>query len=689
MLNKMLSQSIDTLKGIGKSKMKTFSEHNITTLRDLILYLPKSYEDRRNPTAIRNINSEGSYFVVGRVLNKNFKSNWKKSILNFDVIDSSGAMIHVTFFNAFYINNLIKEGKVYSFYGQISYNLGWLQMIHPEFCEAESESDIRGIVPVYSNIGSISGRQIRNFIKQINDIAPLENIEEWIPESILNTANVCSISYALKGIHFPKTKSQILEGRYRLIFGELLTLETGLLLIKGRSRGDKFGPVITGERMWDYIDKLPFELTEDQKKAASDISSDLSSSRPMNRLIQGDVGSGKTVLAESSMYAVAKAGYQSAFMAPTEILAKQHYNTISKTFNKYGLKCGLLVSNQSQKLKKSVLNDLKSGKIDVVIGTHAVISDNVKFNKLGLVITDEQHRFGVNQRRMLSEKSTNPNVMVMTATPIPRTIAVVVFGDLDISIIKTMPKGRKKIITRVCSDSSNSKISRDNVYENLREEIRKGRQGYVIAPLIDESDVIDANSATKLFEEMQLKFPDIKIALLHGEMNAETKEKIMEDFYNNKISLLVSTVVIEVGINVPNATVMVIENTERFGLAQLHQLRGRVGRGGDQSYCYLILNSKSETAITRAEIMESTSDGFIIAEEDLKLRGPGDILGKRQHGLPDLKFAHLTKHIDVLQKTLQIANEILVDDPKLTKEKNQMLKSRIKELYGDNLNLTL
>lgn len=685
----MLSQSIDTLKGIGKSKMKTFSEHNIATLRDLILYLPKSYEDRRNPTAIRNINSEGSYFVVGRVLNKNFKSNWKKSILNFDVIDSSGGMIHVTFFNAFYINNAIKEGKVYSFYGNIAYSLGWLQMIHPEFCEADSESDIRGIIPVYSNIGSISSRQIRNYIKQIDDICPFEKIEEWIPGNVLKTANVCSISYALKGIHFPKTKSQILEARYRLIFGELLTLEAGLLLIKGRAIDNKIGPVISGDTLWEYVDKLPFELTDDQKKAASDIANDLNSSKSMNRLIQGDVGSGKTVLTEASMYAAAKNGYQSAFMAPTEILAKQHYDSISKSFNKRGIKCALLVSNQSQKIKNNVLNGLKNGKIDVVIGTHAVISDNVEFKKLGLVITDEQHRFGVNQRRMLSEKSINPNIMVMTATPIPRTIAVVVFGDLDISIIKTMPKGRKKIITRVCRNFSDSKPSRDMVYENLKKEIGKGKQGYVIAPLIEESDVIDAISATRLYEEMQIKFPDVKIGLLHGEMSAEIKEKIMEDFYNNKISLLVSTVVIEVGINVPNATVMVIENSERFGLAQLHQLRGRVGRGEDQSYCYLILNSQSETSIARAEIMESTSDGFLIAEEDLKLRGPGDILGKRQHGLPDLKFAHLTKHIDVLHKSLKIANEILAEDPHLTSEKNYMLKNKIKEIYGDNLNLTL
>lgn len=686
---KMLDQSIDTLKGIGKSKMKTFSEHNMLTIRDLILYLPKSYEDRRNPISIRQITTEGNYFVVGRVINKNFKRNWKKSILNFDVIDQDGGMIHVTFFNALYLNNLIHEGDEYSFFGQVNYNLGWLQMIHPEFCKLGSKEDLRGIIPVYSSIGSISGRQIRNLIKQVDDICPFDKIEEWIADDVLKEANVCTISYALKGIHFPEFKSQILEGRYRLIFEELLTLETGLLLIKGRGGLDKKGPTIEGNRMWEYIDDLTFELTEDQKRAASDINLDLSSTKPMNRLIQGDVGSGKTVLAESAMYAAAKEGYQSAFMAPTEILAKQHYETISKSFLDRGIRCGLLVSKQSQKLKNNILKDLKNGKIDVIIGTHAVISDNVEFNKLGLVITDEQHRFGVNQRQMLSDKAINPNVMVMTATPIPRTIAVVIFGDLDISTIKTLPRGRKKVITRICRNSHGSTLSRDTVYEKVRDELNKGRQAYVIAPLIDESDSIDANSATELYEEMQLKFSKYEVGLLHGGMSSEEKSRIMEDFYNKKIDLLVSTVVIEVGINVPNASVMVIENSERFGLAQLHQLRGRVGRGEYQSYCYLILGSQSDTAISRAEIMESTSDGFVIAEEDLKLRGPGDILGKRQHGLPDLKFAHLTKHINVLQRSLEIANKILKDDPNLTKEKNATLKMRIKDLYGDNLNLTL
>ena len=685
----MLDQSIDILKGIGNRKMKIFSEHDISTLRDLILYLPKNYEDRRKPTAIRQINTEGNYFVVGKVINKSFKRKWKKSILNFDVIDQSGGMIHVTFFNAYYLNNLICDEEEYAFFGHVNYNLGWLQMVHPEFCKLGSKDDLRGIIPVYSNVGSISGRQIRNLIQQVNEICPFETVDEWLPSDILKESNVCTISYALGGIHFPEFKSQILEGRYRLIFEELLTLETGLLLIKGRGGFEKASPVISGEKMWEYIDDLSFNLTKDQQDAVSDIASDLSSTKPMNRLIQGDVGSGKTVLAESAMYAASKEGYQSAFMVPTEILAKQHYETISKTFQEKGIKCGLLISNQSQKLKNNILNDLKNGKIDVIIGTHAVISDNVEFNKLGLVITDEQHRFGVNQRQMLSEKSLNPNVMVMTATPIPRTVAVVIFGDLDISTIKTMPKGRKKIITKVCHDTDDPILTRDMVYDKVRNELQKGRQAYVIAPLIEESESIDANSATKLFEEMQSKFRDFKVGLLHGGMSTEEKNKIMEDFYNKKISLLVSTVVIEVGINVPNASVMVIENSERFGLAQLHQLRGRVGRGEYQSYCYLILGSKSDTAISRAKIMESTSDGFVIAEEDLKLRGPGDILGKRQHGLPTLKFAHLTKHIDILQKSLKVANKIIEDDPNLTKEKNHALKNKIIQLYGDNLNLTL
>ncbi|MCI5698285.1 MAG: ATP-dependent DNA helicase RecG [Clostridiales bacterium] len=681
----MNDKPVDSLKGIGKRKSEDLAKAGIYTFQDLIYYLPKSYEDRRSPTPIASIFGEGRYFVAGKVKNKKFKYMGRKSLLSFDVEDDGGGVLRVVFFNGIYVNNMIHQGDEYSFFGNVSYNGGRIQMVHPEFALVGSREDERGILPVYGDIGRVKGRQIRTLIRQIDSINPLGETEEWLCERVIDKANVCTTSYALRGIHFPREKKEILEGKYRLIFDELLTLETGLLLIRGKFGNRKNGVSISSKHMDEYVKLLPFSLTEDQKKVLREIARDMESSSAMNRLIQGDVGSGKTAIAEVAMYMTAKEGYQSVFMAPTEILARQHYESIGSSFQNLGIRCGLLVSKQSKKLREGILNRLADGEIDVIIGTHALLGDGVKFNKLGLVITDEQHRFGVNQRQILTEKGLNPNVMVMTATPIPRTMAVVVYGDLDISVIKSMPRGRKKIITKIAKN----KFERESTYLKVNEELKAGRQGYVISPLIEESDAIDANSALELYEEMSERFSDFNVALLHGRMTTDEKSKVMEAFYEGEVDLLVSTVVIEVGINVPNATVMVIENSERFGLAQLHQLRGRVGRGNFQSYCFLILNSDSEISNQRAEIMEMTSDGFIIAEEDLKLRGPGDILGTRQHGLPNLRFAHLTKHVDVMQNSLMIAKDILEDDPTLNKSKNRQLKERIKRLYGDGINLVL
>ncbi len=681
----MNDKPVDSLKGIGKRKSEDLAKAGIYTFQDLIYYLPKSYEDRRIPTPIASIFGEGRYFVAGKVKNKKFKYMGRKSLLSFDVEDDGGGVLRVVFFNGIYVNNMIHQGDEYSFFGNVSYNGGRIQMVHPEFALVGSREDERGILPVYGDIGRVKGRQVRTLIRQIDSINPLGETEEWLCERVIDKANVCTTSYALRGIHFPREKKEILEGKYRLIFDELLTLETGLLLIRGKFGNRKNGVSISSKHMDEYVKLLPFSLTEDQKKVLREIAGDMESSSAMNRLIQGDVGSGKTAIAEVAMYMTAKEGYQSVFMAPTEILARQHYESIGSSFQNLGIRCGLLVSKQSKKLREGILNRLADGEIDVIIGTHALLGDGVKFNKLGLVITDEQHRFGVNQRQILTEKGLNPNVMVMTATPIPRTMAVVVYGDLDISVIKSMPRGRKKIITKIAKN----KFERESTYLKVNEELKAGRQGYVISPLIEESDAIDANSALELYEEMSERFSDFNVALLHGRMTTDEKSKVMEAFYEGEVDLLVSTVVIEVGINVPNATVMVIENSERFGLAQLHQLRGRVGRGNFQSYCFLILNSESEISNQRAEIMEKTSDGFIIAEEDLKLRGPGDILGTRQHGLPNLRFAHLTKHVDVMQNSLMIAKDILEDDPTLNKSKNRQLKERIKRLYGDGINLVL
>ncbi|XVG95098.1 ATP-dependent DNA helicase RecG [Eubacteriales bacterium KG127] len=676
---------IETLKGIGKKKKDDLDKAGINTFLDLLYNIPQSYEDRRYPIDIASINKEGMYLIQGRVVNKRYKSYGRKAPLFFDVIDERGGLIKAVFFNGLYVNNMIKANEKYSFYGKVQNQGDYFQMIHPDFSQLDGKDDERGILPVYSNIGSITSRQIKSFVKQINQKAPLYEMKEWLSDEYRKSANICSIADAIEGIHFPRNKADILQGKYRLIFDELLTFQTGLLMIKGIKRDDKNGIYISGNQLWEYAEKLPFELTEGQKKALSDVASDLESNQSMNRLIQGDVGCGKTVIAECAMYASAREGYQSALMVPTEILAKQHYQTIGKNFSKLGIKCGLLISKQSKKLRDEILEQLKKGDLQVVIGTHAVLSDGVNFNNLGLVITDEQHRFGVNQRQLLTEKAFKPNVLVMTATPIPRTMAVVVYGDLDISVIRTMPKGRIKVITQV----ANNKSQRVHAYEKLRHELSKGRQGYVITPLVEESEAIDANSAHELYEELTKKFSEFSVRMLHGRMCSEEKNQVMEEFYRGEIDLLVSTVVIEVGINVPNASVMVIENSERFGLSQLHQLRGRVGRGKNQSFCTLINYSKSDAAVRRAEIMAEESDGFAIAEEDLKLRGPGDILGTRQHGIPNLKFAYLTRHVDIMQNALEISKKILGEDPYLIEEKNVHLREQVKKLFGESIKLVL
>lgn len=676
---------IEIIKGIGEKKKEDLDKAGINTFLDLLYNIPKNYEDRRYPIGIADIDKEGMYLIQGRVINKRYKSYGRKSPLSFDVADQSGAIIKVVFFNGMYVNNMIRTNEKYSFYGKVQNQGNFFQMIHPDFSVLGGKDDERGIVPVYSNIGSITSRQIKSFIKQIDHRAPISEIKEWLSDESIKSANICSTARAIRGIHFPKNKADILQGKYRLIFDELLTFQTGLLMIKGMKKDEKNGISISSNQLWEYAKQLPFELTEGQNNALSDVASDLEAHQSMNRLIQGDVGCGKTVIAECAMYASAREGYQSALMVPTEILAKQHYQTIGENFSKLGIKCGLLISKQSKKLKDNVLEKLEKGDIQVVIGTHAVLSEGVNFKNLGLVITDEQHRFGVNQRQILTEKGLNPNVLVMTATPIPRTMAVVVYGDLDISVIRTMPKGRMKIITKM----ANNRNQRVQVYEELRNELTKGRQGYVIAPLVEESEAIDANSAHELYEELAEKFSEFSVKMLHGRMSSEEKNQIMEDFYKGKIDLLVSTVVIEVGINVPNASVMVIENSERFGLAQLHQLRGRVGRGKYQSFCSLINYSKNDTAVRRGEIMVEESDGFVIAEEDLKLRGPGDILGTRQHGLPNLKFAYLTRHVDIMQNALEISKTILGKDPNLSDEKNSYLKERVEKLYGESIKLVL
>ena len=679
-----LYDGVDSLKGVGAKKKQAFNAKGIFSLEDLMLFYPRSFEDRRTITDICNLVPGQPALVCGQVLNAggNAAPYRRSNIFNVSVSDSTG-ILKIVFFNSYYKSAAFPKGESFIFYGRVTEGLnGTLQMAHPEFCKTGSRDDIRGILPVYPVIEGISQKEMRKYQKEIASLT--DNMEEWLPEDIREEERLADLSFALKNLHFPGTGKEYLMAKYRMIFDEFLTMESGLFLMKTENKVREKGPDYRETNMSPFIESLPFKLTKGQKEAWEDIYSDLLKEKPMNRLIQGDVGSGKTVIAEMAMYMAFKNGYQSVMMAPTEILAKQHYMSLQKDFEAHGIRTGLLCSSMKAADRKTTLEKLENGEIDVLVGTHAVIEPGVVFKNMGLVITDEQHRFGVRQRAVLSSKGNNPDVMIMTATPIPRTLAVILYGDSDISQIKTMPEGRKPVKTL-----SGGKRDRNRIYKHVQEEIDRGHQAYVVAPLIEESEKIDAMSAEELYQELKGRFKNNSVALIHGAMKQEEKDKVMTLFAEGSIQILVSTVVIEVGINVRNATVMVIENCERFGLAQMHQLRGRVGRGDDQSYCYLICHNNSEVAAKRAEILCRSTDGFVISEEDLKLRGPGEIFGTRQHGLPEMIFGDLVRHADVLEKTKNRAKQILKEDPSLSLEKNQGLRRRIIKMFGENISLNL
>ncbi len=678
-----LTDGIDVIKGIGEKKKKALNSKGIFTLEDLIWWFPKKYQDRRRTTDISKLTPGKEYLVEGTILSRRFGGNPynRRTPLSFLVADHTGRM-EVVYFNGRFIAKAFNINEQYTFYGKVSENMGRLQMIHPESHKSGSPDDIREVLPVYPEITGISQKEIRKYQRALRNL--YDDIEEWIPKDVVRDQRLASSGFALENIHFPQDQRHVLMSRFRLIFEELFTLQTGLLYIKGdnvkHGEGISIDPSYAGE----FIDSLPFDLTEGQSRTWQEISKDLISSRSMNRLVQGDVGSGKTAVAEAAMYACVKNGYQAVMMAPTEILAKQHLATLTEDFRNTDMKVGLLCGSMKTAEKNEVTDALANGDIDILVGTHAVIQPGVKFRDLGLVITDEQHRFGVEQRKRLSGKGANPNVMVMTATPIPRTLAVILYGELDISVIDTMPAGRKSIRTYSAEQSE-----RDNVYSKIKEEIEKGHQAYVVAPLIEESEKVEARSVDELFDEIRDRFKYMSVGMIHGAMGQEEKDAIMESFVRGDLDILVSTVVIEIGINVPNATCMVIENTERFGLAQLHQLRGRVGRGSDQSYCYLITGSSSDVSKERVKIMCETTDGFRIAEEDLNLRGPGEIFGTRQHGLPELHLSDIVRHKDVLEKAKDAAASVLEKDPGLTDDEDRELRRRVQKMFGEDIKLEL
>ena len=677
-----INDSISVLKGVGPKKVEIFHDIGIKTIEDLALYFPKSYEDRRTVTPISELKAGSDFLIQARLVNKRIGANRfnKKTPLVLNVSDDSG-MLEVVFFNGYFLNKLFDIGKEYVFYGRVTENLDRLQIVHPEFTIAGSNDDVREIIPVYSLRQGLSQKEMRRMQRDIKVV--YSSIKEWIPEDIVEKNKLASLDFAISNMHFPSNAKKVLQSRYRLIFDELFTLETGLMYMKSDD-SDVTGISIDVSKGDEFISKLPFELTSGQRESWNEIKDDLQKPKKMNRLLQGDVGSGKTIIAEAAMLSAAASGFQSVIMAPTELLARQHFDTFVKDLSDHEISPVILISSMKASDKRMAMESISSGKAKVIIATHAVLEENIVFKNLGLVITDEQHRFGVNQRRKLSGKGEGVNILVMTATPIPRTIAAILYGDLDISQIRTMPKGRKGIHTYKCSQGE-----RNRVFNFVEKEMKAGRQAYVVAPLIEDSESIDAKSANAIFDELQDRFDDFNIKLVHGAMKSADKDKIMQDFASGKVNLLVSTTVIEVGINVPNASVMVIENAERFGLAQLHQLRGRVGRGSDDAYCFLMCYTDSELANARMDIMTGSMSGFDIAEEDLKLRGPGEIFGTRQHGLPQLKISDLLRHRDVLEAAMNSARELIERDSKLEKPESVMVKQKVKKMFGSDISIDL
>ena len=678
-----LKDKATAIKGIGPTKSVALNKLNIETIGDFLFFFPRDYEDRREMRKIISLRDGDNALVKGKLLLivKGKGRIPRKQTLKLLVQDETGAM-EVVFFHAGFLEKSLKQNEEYVFYGKVSINMGRIQMLHPDITKYEGEQE-QAILPIYPLTGGVSQGEMRKWQKAAFELLP--QLEEYLPEQTMERNRLCGIRYAIENIHYPTDKKHLMEAKYRLIFEELLFLQTGLLSIKRKmtsmQQGIRFSDSVQTE---EFTSRLPYALTGAQSRVLSEINSDMGSSKVMNRLVQGDVGSGKTIVAAAAMYKAVKSGFQAVMMAPTELLARQHFEGLKTEFFSYGIKVGFLSGSLTQKEKKEAQEQIENGDLDIIIGTHAVIQPGVRFANLGLVITDEQHRFGVNQRAILSRKGENPDVLVMTATPIPRTLAVILYGDLDISIIDEMPPGRQQIITRTVKADG-----REASYEFVRREVKKGRQAYVVAPLIEDSENLDAKSALGLYDELKDRFYEFSVAFLHGSMKQVDKDRIMQEFNAGRVQILVSTVVIEVGINVPNATIMLVENAERFGLAQLHQLRGRVGRGEEQSYCVLISDGGSDVAQERAEIMKSTNDGFLIAEKDLELRGPGEFFGMRQHGVPELKLADLVKHIKILNTVREESERILAEDERLEGKDYVKLKAKIDKMFKNTESLNI
>lgn len=679
-----LNKNIQYVKGVGEARAKLLNKLGIFTLNDLITYYPRAHEDRSIPKKIEELVDGEDALIevipVTRVSEVRIRKNM--TILKMNVRDDTG-VCQITWFNQPYVKQLFKPGEYYKFYGKVSKKGSKVEMNSPVYDKEDSFKNTGKIIPIYPSTFKLPQSTLRKVIE--NGLIEIDGkLEETLPEYLKKEYGLCSLNMAISQIHFPDSFDDFEIARKRLVFEELISMQLALLALKNQYTKDVVGIEFSKDaKMSDVIDKLPFSLTKAQLRVLEEIDNDMESSKPMNRLLQGDVGSGKTIVALIAAYKCVKCGYQAAIMAPTAILASQHLESFTEILNDFGIRCELLISGITKKKKEDILNRLKQGEIDIIIGTHALLEENVVFKNLGLVVTDEQHRFGVRQRSIITEKGNNPDVLVMTATPIPRTLALILYGDLDISIIDELPPNRKKIDTFAVTKGMEERVN-----NFIKQQISEGRQAYIVCPLVEENEEINAKSVLELAEHYKTDvFKDYRVEYLHGKMKPKEKDAIMEEFKNGNIDILISTTVIEVGVNVPNSSIMVVENAERFGLAQLHQLRGRVGRGDYKSYCILKYNGNSEVIRQRMKVMTSTNDGFIISEKDLELRGTGEFFGTKQHGLPEFKIANLFEDIQVLKSVQAIAMKIIDKDPKLEKDENKLLRKVVDEKFGNRIEI--